>query len=73
MGLQARLRGDEDLENRAKGFLKPGGTREEPARGELGVLRVRVKGAQELMLLTPQDDPMYDFKLVEVRLVPEGG
>ena len=68
MGAQARFRSDK-LEI-AKGFLKPGGTPEKPKTVRLGKLYLADQGEQELMLLTPEDDPVYDFKLVSVQLVP---
>ena len=74
MGVQARLRANGD--DRAKGFLKPGGTKDEPQTVRLGgSVYVVEHGEQEIVLFTPQDDPKYDFKIVGLKLVPapEGG
>jgi hypothetical protein len=68
LGVQVRFRSDKD--RIAKGFLKGGGMREEPKRVRLGKIYLEKSGAQELILLTPEDDPVYDFKLVSVHLVP---
>jgi hypothetical protein len=68
MGVQARFRSD--TKRIAKGFLKGGGTPEEPKVERLGKLYLAESGAQELMLMTPEDDPIYDFKLVSLHLVP---
>ncbi|MEM7144725.1 MAG: hypothetical protein AAF591_06295 [Verrucomicrobiota bacterium] len=68
MGAQARFRSDKmEL---VKGFLKPGGKVDKPKTVRLGKLYLVGQGDQELMLLTPEDDPIYDFKLVSVQLVP---
>jgi hypothetical protein len=67
MGVQARLRSGEE---RAKGFLKPGGTADDPMTVRLGTIYVPAHGVHELVLLTPQDDPLYDFKLSGLQLVP---
>ncbi len=67
MGVQARLR---ESEARAKGFLKPGGTPDSPRTGSLGEIYIPAHGVHELVLFTPQDDPIYDFKLSALRLLP---
>lgn len=67
LGVQARIRSEEE---RAKAFLKPGGTREEPRRARLGTVYVPAHGTHQLVLFTPQDDPQYDFKLAGLSLVP---
>jgi hypothetical protein len=68
MGVQARFRSDKD--RLAKGFLKGGGTPEEPRKERLGKIYLAGSGAQELLLMTPEDDPTFDFKLVSMHLVP---
>ncbi|MEM8954156.1 MAG: hypothetical protein AAGD22_08405 [Verrucomicrobiota bacterium] len=68
MGAQARFRSNK--QELVKGFLKVGGEADDPKTVRLGKLYLADQGEQELMLMTPEDDPLYDFKLVSVQLVP---
>ena len=70
MGVQARFRNSG--EDRAKDFLKAGGTKDEPRVIRLAgtVFTNLKKGKEEIVLFTPPDDPQYDFKLAGVKLVP---